>query len=69
MQIADAGIRRTDLAEYLKDCVFCNQFGRFTNKPPVQAIVYEAPNHRWQIDLKSYENYPYEGYKYVRNLS
>ncbi len=41
--VGDAGIRQTDLEEYLKNCEFCAKFSRYTNKPPLKPIVY---NHR-----------------------
>ena len=63
VQVADAGVRRTDLEQFLKDCTVCNSFGRFTNKPSVEAIIYNYPNERWQIDLKDYSHDPQSGNK------
>jgi hypothetical protein len=60
-QVADAGVRRTDLEAFLKNCHFCKGFSRYTNQVPVRAIVHEKIMGRLQIDLKDYSNKPHDG--------
>ncbi|KAI3637331.1 hypothetical protein MIR68_004656 [Amoeboaphelidium protococcarum] len=56
-----AGFNRKWVEDFIRQCVVCIQFSKFTNQMPVKAIVYSHPMERLQIDFNGYYNVVHGG--------
>ncbi|KAI3651465.1 hypothetical protein MP228_003676 [Amoeboaphelidium protococcarum] len=56
-----AGFNRKWVEDFIRQCVVCIQFSKFTNQMPVKAIVYSHPMERLPIDFNGYYNVAHDG--------
>ncbi|KAI3649129.1 hypothetical protein MP228_006983 [Amoeboaphelidium protococcarum] len=60
-QKCKAGFNRKWVEDFIRQCVVCIQFSKFTNQMPVKIIVYNHPMERLQIDFNGYYNVAHDG--------